>query len=158
MKTMLIVLFVFISCSLIFAQSEEEKLGEGITLTEKTSISDILSDPESFLDQVVLIEGEVVDVCPKMGCWMELKSDSEEKIIKVKVKDGDIVFPMEAIGKTAVVEGKVYKIELTEEDAVGYMEHLAEEKGQEFDPSTVKGPMIIYQIKGIGAEIYSKEG
>ena len=158
MKTMLIVLFVFISCSLIFAQSEEEKLGEGITLTEKTSISDILSDPESFLDQVVLIEGEVVDVCPKMGCWMELKSDSEEKIIKVKVKDGDIVFPMEAIGKMAVVEGKVYKIELTEEDAVGYMEHLAEEKGQEFDPSTVKGPMIIYQIKGIGAEIYSKEG
>ena len=158
MKTMLIVLFVFISCSLIFAQSEEEKLGEGITLTEKTSIADILSDPESFLDQVVLIEGEVVDVCPKMGCWMELKSDSEEKIIKVKVKDGDIVFPMEAIGKTAVVEGKVYKIELTEEDAVGYMEHLAEEKGQEFDPSTVKGPMTIYQIKGIGAEIYSKEG
>jgi len=158
MKTMLIVLFVFISCSLIFAQSEEEKLGEGITLTEKTSISDILSDPESFLDQVVLIEGEVVDVCPKMGCWMELKSDSEEKIIKVKVKDGDIVFPMEAIGKTAVVEGKVYKIELTEDEAVGYMEHLAEEKGQEFDPSTVKGPMIIYQIKGIGAEIYSKEG
>jgi len=158
MKTMLIVLFVFISCSLIFAQSEEEKLGEGITLTEKTSISDILSDPESFLDQVVLIEGEVIDVCPKMGCWMELKSDSEEKIIKVKVKDGDIVFPMEAIGKMAVVEGKVYKIELTEEDAVGYMEHLAEEKGQEFDPSTVKGPMIIYQIKGIGAEIYSKEG
>jgi co-chaperonin GroES (HSP10) len=158
MKTMLIVLFVFISYSLIFAQSEEEKLGEGITLTEKTSIADILSDPESFLDQVVLVEGEVVDVCPKMGCWMELKSDSEEKIIKVKVKDGDIVFPMEAIGKTAVVEGKVYKIELTEEDAVGYMEHLAEEKGQEFDPSTVKGPMIIYQIKGIGAEIYSKEG
>jgi len=158
MKTMLIVLFVFISCSLIFAQSEEEKLGEGITLTEKTSIADILSDPESFLDQVVLVEGEVVDVCPKMGCWMELKSDSEEKIIKVKVKDGDIVFPMEAIGKTAVVEGKVYKIELTEEDAVGYMEHLAEEKGQEFDPSTVKGPMTIYQIKGIGAEIYSKEG
>jgi len=158
MKTMLIVLFVFISCSLIFAQSEEEKLGEGITLTEKTSIADILSDPESFLDQVVLIEGEVVDVCPKMGCWMELKSDSEEKIIKVKVKDGDIVFPMEAIGKTAVVEGKVYKIELTEDEAVGYMEHLAEEKGQEFDTSTVKGPMTIYQIKGIGAEIYSKEG
>ena len=158
MKTMLIVLFVFISCSLIFAQSAEEKLGEGITLTEKTSIADILSDPESFLDQVVLVEGEVVDVCPKMGCWMELKSDSKEKIIKVKVKDGDIVFPMEAIGKTAVVEGKVYKIELTEEDAVGYMEHLAEEKGQEFDPSTVKGPMTIYQIKGIGAEIYSKEG
>lgn len=158
MKNIILALLILLSGSLVFAQMEEEKLGEGITLTEKTSIADILADPESYLDQVVLVEGEVVDVCPKMGCWMELKSDTEEKIIKVKVKDGDIVFPMEAIGKTAVVEGKVYKLELTEDEAVGYLEHLAEEKGQEFDPSTVKGPMTIYQIKGTGAEIYSKEG
>ena len=158
MKKTLIALLALLSSSIVFAQAEEEKLGEEITLTEKTSINDILSDPENYLDQVVLVEGEVVDVCPEMGCWMELKSESEEKVIKVKVKDGDIVFPMEAIGKTAMVEGKVYKIELTEEEAVGCMEHLAEEKGQEFDSSTVKGPMTIYQIKGIGAEIYPKEG
>jgi hypothetical protein len=112
----------------------------------------------------VLVEGEVLDVCPKMGCWMELKSDSQtseseatEKI-KVKVKDGDIIFPMEAIGQNALVEGKVYKIELTQEEATEYFEHIAEESGKEFDPSTISGPMTIYQIKGLGAQIYPKEG
>ena len=139
-------------------------MGSKITLTEKTKISDILADPESYLDEVVLIEGEVLDVCPAMGCWMELKSDSQaegseitEKI-KVKVKDGEIIFPIEAIGQNALVEGKVYKINLTQEEAVGYFEHLAEESGKEFDPSTVTGPITIYQINGLGAEIHPKEG
>jgi hypothetical protein len=39
-----------------------------------------------------------------------------------------------------------------------HFEHIAEEKGEEFDPSTITGPMTIYQIKGVGAEIYNSEG
>jgi response regulator RpfG family c-di-GMP phosphodiesterase len=77
----------------------------------------------------------------------------EGEKIKVKVKDGEIVFPEEAKGKDALVEGKVYKIDLTVEEAVAYYEHLAEERGQEFDPSTVTEAVTIYQIKGLGAEI-----
>ncbi|MCK7529458.1 MAG: sialidase family protein [Ignavibacteriales bacterium] len=34
------------------------------------------------------------------------------------MKDGEIVFPVEAKGSTALVEGKVYKIELTQEKAI----------------------------------------
>ena len=74
------------------------------------------------------------------------------------VKDGEIIFPMEAIGQNALVEGKVYKIDLTKEEAVEYFEHIAEESGKEFDPSAIAGPMTIYQIKGLGAEIHPKEG
>jgi len=93
-----------------------------------------------------------------MGCWMELKSDDGDRMIKVKVKDGEIVFPVEAKGSTALVEGKVYKIELTKEKAIEHFEHVAEEKGEKFDPSSITGPMTIYQIKGLGAEIHKKEG
>ena len=165
MKLIIFCTVIIISLSgILTAQNDEATLGSEITLTERTKISDILADPDSYLDKVVLVEGEVLDVCPKMGCWMELKSDSpiEEsdvaEKIKVKVKDGEIVFPMEAIGQNALVEGKVYKIELTQEEAVGYFEHIAEETGKEFDPSTVTGPLTLYQIKGLGAEIHPKEG
>ena len=165
MKTILFaMLVVFFVIGMIYAQTDESKLGNELTLSEKTKISDILADPESYLDQVVLVEGEVLEVCPKMGCWMELKSDSQNEDaesvdkIKVKVKDGDIIFPMEAIGQNALVEGKVYKIELTQEEAVGYYEHIAEETGKDFDPSSVTGPATLYQIKGLGAEIHPKEG
>lgn len=154
MQLKLIFSILLFSIGLSFAQTDETSYGAGITLTEKTNISDILSNPEAYLDKTVLIEGEVLEVCPMMGCWMEIKSDDGDGIIKVKVKDGEIVFPIEAKGKTALVEGTVYKIELTQEKAIQHFEHVAEEKGVEFDPSTITGPMTIYQIKGLGAEIY----
>lgn len=158
MKMKLIFSVLLFSIVNIFAQNEELKLGAGLTLNEKTKISDILADPDSYLNQNVLVEGEILDVCPMMGCWMELKSDDGDGMIKIKVKDGDIVFPVEAIGGYALVEGTVYKIDLTQEEAVDYFEHLAEESGEDFDPLVITGPMTIYQIKGLGAEIIQNEG
>ena len=158
MKLKLIMLVLFFSIGAIIAQTDETNLGAEITLTEKTKISDILADPEAYLDKTVLVEGEILDVCPMMGCWMELKSDDGDRMIKVKVKDGEIVFLVEAKGSTALVEGKVYKIELTKEKAIEHFEHVAEEKGEKFDSSSITGPMTIYQIKGLGAEIHKKEG
>lgn len=154
MQLKLIFLILLFNVGLVFAQTDETKLGAEITLTEKTNISDILTDPEKYLDKTVLIEGEILDVCPMMGCWMEIKSNDGDGKIKVKVKDGEIVFPTEAKGKTALVEGKVYKFELTKEKAIEHFEHVAEEKGEKFDASTITGPMTIYQIKGLGAEIH----
>ena len=153
MQLKLILPIMLLSVGLTLAQAEVANYGAELTLTEKTSISSILEDPESYLDKTVLIEGEVLDVCPMMGCWMEIRSDDGEGMIKVKVKDGDMVFPVEAKGKTAIVEGKVYKIELTQEKAIEHYEHIAEEKGETFDPLTITGPMTIYQIKGLGAVI-----
>jgi len=158
MQLKLITLVLFFGIGAIIAQTDEDNLGAEITLTEKTNISDILADPEAYLDKTVLVEGEILEVCPMMGCWMELKSDDGEGMIKVKVKDGEIVFPTEAKGSTALVEGKVYKIELTQEKAIEHFQHVADEKGEEFDPTTITGPMTIYQIKGLGAEIHKKEG
>lgn len=150
MKYLIALLTIVISIS-VFAQSE--KYGRDLTLKEKTDISKILSAPEEFVGKTVLVEGEVLEVCQMAGCWMELKSDAKDQKIKIKVKDGDIVFPVEAKGKNAVVEGTVYKIELTKEEAVEYFEHVAAEQGTEFDPATVTGPVTFYQIKGLGAEI-----
>jgi hypothetical protein len=149
-----LILISFISANIVFAViDDKDKYGKDITLKEKTSISDILSNPEDYLDKTVLVEGEVLDVCPMAGCWIEVASNVEGEKIKVKVKDGEIVFPEEAKGKNALVEGKVYKIDLTVEEAVEYFQHQAEERGEEFEPSTVTEVVTIYQIKGLGAEI-----
>jgi hypothetical protein len=130
-----------------------EMYGAELSLRDETKVSAILSEPEHFLGKKVLIRGEISDVCAKAGCWLEVTSDRPGQKIKVKVNDGEIVFPMVAKGKNARVEGEVYKIELSEEQARSYLAHLAEEKGAPFDSSSVAGPMTIYQIKGLGAEI-----
>jgi len=151
MKKILPVLVILLSATMIFAGGK--KLGKDITLKEKTKVSSILADPKKFVGKKVLIEGTILDVCSKRGCWMEIASDKQFQKIKVKVKDGEIVFPMEAKGKKALVEGEVYEINLTKEQALKQAEHEAEEHGTKFDPSSVKGPVTYYQIKGLGAEI-----
>lgn len=147
----------FIILSLLFitvaAYSQSDKYGKEISLTEKTNISQILAQPEEYVGKTVLVEGKILEVCAMAGCWMELKSDAENQKVKIKVKDGDIVFPVEAKGKSALVEGIVYKIDLTKEEAIEYYEHVAAEQGTEFDAAAVSGPITLYQIKGIGAEI-----
>ena len=150
MKRFIIFLIILISVTVL---PQSEKYGREISLTEKTDISKIIASPEDYVDKTVLVEGEVLDVCQMAGCWMELKSDAENQKIKIKVKDGDIVFPVDAKGKKALVEGTVYKIELTKEEAIEYYEHVSAEQGTDFDASTITGPITIYQIKGLGARI-----
>jgi hypothetical protein len=129
--------------------------GKGITLAEKTLVSDILGSPEKFEGKQVLLSGTIVEVCPKRGCWIDLAGDKEFQKIQIKVKDGEIVFPLSAKGNEALVEGIVEKLELTKEQAIRWKKHQAEEKAEEFDSTSVTGPMTIWRIKGLGAEIKS---
>ena len=129
------------------------KYGKDLRLKEKTKISAILAAPNGYVGKKVQVEGNVVGVCEKRGCWIELASDKPFQKIKIKVKDGEIVFPMEEKGKKAVVEGEVYEIKMTKEQALAAAENEAKEHGKKFDPASVTGPVTIYQIKGLGAVI-----
>jgi hypothetical protein len=83
---------------------------------------------------------------------MELSNDAGQKL-RVKVEDGDIVFPQDGAGRVAVAEGVLTKRQLTKEQAIANAKEEAEEKGVKFDPASVKGPLTVYQIQGTGAVI-----
>jgi hypothetical protein len=90
-----------------------------------------------------------------MGCWMDLVNDSGQKI-QIKVKDGEIEFPKDSSGRSAIAEGKFTRIELTREQAIERAREEAKEKGRSFNPSSVKSGVTIYQIQGTGAVILSQ--
>jgi hypothetical protein len=152
MKKICAVLALILFSSLLVSAGQKE-YGKKITLKEKTKISTILQSPDKFVGKKVLVNGTILAVCEKRGCWMELSSDKESQKIKIKVKDGEIVFPLTGIGKKALVEGEVQKMFLTKEDAIKQGKHEAEERKTKFDPSSVKGDVTWYQIKGLGAVI-----
>ncbi len=138
------------------AMEQEDPIGtygKGISLTEKTLWSKVMEAPEKYEGKQVLLAGTIVEVCPKRGCWVNLSGDKEFETVKVKVKDGEIVFPLSATGNEALVEGIVEKLELTKKQAINYKAHQAEEKGTAFDSTTVTGPLTIWRLKGLGAEI-----
>lgn len=127
--------------------------GDALTLTDATSVTAILADPDVYVGQQLRVEGTVVEVCQMQGCWIAVAGDNEGERLRVKVEDGVIVFPQTATGHHARVEGVMEKLELTMDEALARAEHHAEENGLEFDPESVTGPEVIYQLRGIGAEI-----
>lgn len=131
-----------------------ETYGGGVTLAETTSIGKILAEPDAWVGKHVRVEGEITDVCPMKGCWMEI-AERDGGRIRIKVDDGVMVFPVEGKGKHAVAEGVVEAIPMSREQYLGWLGHLAEEKGETFDPATVtgEGPFKILQLRGLGAKI-----
>ena len=141
-----------ISSNFVAAGSAEKVYGDELTGAESTEISRILANPESFEGKTVRVEGKVVDVCPNMGCWMDIEDSTGR--IQIKVEDGVIVFPSTAVGKKSIAEGKVEVLSLTREKYLGWLEHMAVEKGETFDPTAVGDPPYkIVRIRGTGAEI-----
>ena len=151
-RILTLLLLVALLNSLAFA-AKVETYGEQLTLTKVTKISEILAAPEQFVGKRVLVKGMVVDVCAKRGCWMYLASDKPFEKIQIKVTDGVMVFPMGARGKEAMVEGLVEALEYSKEEAIAWLQHRAEEKGEPFDPAQVTSGMAVYRVKALGAEI-----
>lgn len=132
----------------------DNKLGKPLTLKDPVSIAALLARPAEFVGKTVQVKGKITEVCQEMGCWMNLAGE-DGKTIRIKVNDGEIVFPKDSAGKTAVAEGQFTKIELTREQAAERAKREAEEAGKPFDPASVKGAVIQYQIQGTGAVILS---
>ena len=137
----------------IATAGEGKMYGKKVTVKEVTAIADILANPEKFEGKQVLVEGKVGDVCRKMGCWMMLSGEAKDVTIRIKVKDGEIVFPQDARGKMARAQGVVSVRSMTKEQLIAQGEHMAEEQGIKFDPATVTGPKKVVQINGEGAVI-----
>lgn len=153
MKTVAALVFCLSLFFVSISQSTELRLGEALTLDTVTQVSEINNNPEKYLGKRVLIEGLIINVCEKRGCWIDIASDLPFEKIQVKVVDGEIVFPMEAKGRLAKVEGIAEEIKLTKEQAIGMAKHRAEEGGTTFDPASVTGPVSFYRIQGLGAVI-----
>lgn len=128
-------------------------LGDTLTLQAITPVSDILARPDEFVGQRVLVKGQVIGVCLEKGCWLDIVSAEGADTIQIKVDDGVIVFPPDAVGKQVLAEGTVEKLELTKEQAIEAGKHKAEETKTTFDPATVTGPVTKYRVRGIGVQI-----
>ncbi len=133
-----------------------ENFGIEISNDVISSMTELFNNADNYLDKNVVIQGKIVDVCPMKGCWIEVKDFDSEKSIRVKVKDGEIVFPENSKNKEVLVEGIFSKLDFTEEQAIQWKIHLAEEKGIELTSEDIEldvSDLIEYRIKGLGAQI-----
>ena len=125
------------------AEKAAVTLGKGVSAPDRTPIADLVAKPETFVDQVVRVEGVASKVCEHRGCWVEIAQDGTS--MRVKVDDGVIVFPREIMGKRIAAEG-VFTKKVTKQQP----EHAAHE-GDCTEHQAVE--QAVYQIQGTGAAV-----
>ncbi len=71
--------------------------------------------------EITNISGEIIDVCPKKGCWMNVKVDTDT--VFVKFKDYGFFVPKSGIeGKQILMSGKIFRDTITVERLRHYAE------------------------------------
>jgi hypothetical protein len=154
MKLLACVTVIAVAASLHLVAEEGKTFGKGVGKAPEVKIADLVAHPDQYVGKTVRVEGVVVDVCTKAGCWMDLATDGGSDKIRIKVDDGVMVFPTEAKGSQASAEGVFTKIEMKPAEARAHAKHMAEDAGLTPDAAKqVEAPTVIYQIKGTGAVI-----
>ncbi|MBC7926547.1 MAG: DUF4920 domain-containing protein [Bryobacteraceae bacterium] len=137
-------------CGTVTLTVAQTRLGQPLTPNDPLTVDKFLGAAPASVGQTVQVTGKIVEVCQMAGCWMQL-AGTGKNAVRVKVNDGDIVFPRTSVGKMAIAEGKVQKLELTREQAVKRGKHEAAERNVKFDPASVKSGLTMYQLQGSGA-------
>ena len=139
------------------ALAADKVFGERPAIGKDTvKISQVLEHPNKYLGKVIQVQGIVMDVCPMRGCWMKIKSDRKKENLFIKVRDGEMVFPMSARGKHTVIKGKLVKKVMPLKDVMEIEKARAKKAGKTFDPKSVKGPRTSYMFQPLGVVIQDK--
>ena len=120
-------------------------------------VDELLSSADEKLETNLLVNGIITEVCPMRGCWLQVKDYNSTSSIRIKVTDGEIVFPLSAKGKNIIAEGMFTKLELSEKQAKDWKHHLALEKGIELDTSKIvltSSDFYEYRLNSNSAKIF----
>ena len=147
MRSIVVAMVLAAVVPVVAGESEDTKLGAGVTLKEATPISALAESPRGFVGKSIRIDGVATAVCTAMGCWMAVAAESDPKgpTVRLKVEDGAIVFPMSAKGKKVSAEGVF--------EAIGDQDAHAKEAAGEHSKQDTKASGS-YQIKATGALIH----
>ena len=113
---------------------------------DATAIPALVAAPKDYVGKTIRVDGIATAVCTAMGCWMAVapEGDPNAPVVRLKVEDGAIVFPVSAKGKKVSAEGVFEAIGASDE-------HGQEAAGEhaKHDPQASAD----YQIKATGALI-----
>ncbi|HEY3380857.1 MAG TPA: DUF4920 domain-containing protein [Vicinamibacterales bacterium] len=141
-----------VAATMTVTAAEGTKYGAGVKLTTATPIETLLTNSKDHVGRTVRIDGVITAVCDKAGCWMDLRDEKADaktgRTLRLKVKDGEIVFPVSAKGKRASAEGVFEPV--SAEMAKEYAADAKEAK----TGSEMKTAAPGFQIKTVGAVVY----
>lgn len=148
-------LAAFFAVSLALAQPPDVPATPGTTYGEEvkvagaTSVTELPKLLNDSQPQTVKIKGTVLDVCPKMGCWLSLEMPDKSTVF-VKMKDYGFFVPTALKGKTVVMDAEAKVIKTSVEELRHYAED-AKKSQQEID--AIKTPKEEIRLTASGITV-----
>lgn len=131
MKRISLLLIALFTLTFAYAQKDIAPAKAGVTYGKKVTAKKAVAMAELPVklasDSVFAgkIEGTVVEVCKKKGCFMKLARAKGEPVM-VKFTDYAFFMPQDIVGKTVVVEGTAKM----KETSVERLQHFAQDAGK----------------------------
>jgi len=147
MKKIGIFALVLALSSLSTLSFASQSFGPKFDTSQSVTVQQVLAKPTEFLAKPFTVQGKIDAVCQKKGCWMQFETAADQPTFRLKVKDGDMVFPVSAKGKNAYAHGSLKAKPMSLEQTKIYLKHRAEEQGEAFDPAAVTSAVTLYQFE-----------
>lgn len=151
MKKLLVIVSLFTATTLLAQPPKgDAKKGEKFGAIFKTKGAIDANKLEASLTgadkKEVKVKGVVSQVCTAEGCWLKMKTDAKD--IMVKMKDHKFLVPLAMNGKTIIVNGTAMKKVTTVEQLKHYAEDAGKSK-EEIEAITEPKEEVVIQATGI---------
>lgn len=100
-------------------------IGVSMDLEKAQPVAMLNASFEPNPEELLVVEGAVIDVCSKKGCWMKLDQGDGESV-RVTFKDYALFMPLDLAGSQVVVRGIARKDTVSVDD----LRHYAEDSGK----------------------------
>lgn len=151
--TLMMLWAVFVSAG----GDDKTTYGEGVTLQDAVSISELLAEPDRYLGEKVRVDGVVSAVCQHRGCWMQVKDPETNQAVRIKVEDGVIVFPPSAAGKRTAAEGIFEAVSTAPARSEEPPHRHGEDEAHQAECAGEPVGERIFLIRGTGAIVFNDE-
>lgn len=136
-----------------YGESPEGEWAQALSETEPLALATLLAAPQDYVDQTLVVEGRVADVCQKAACWMVLEHEGET--VRVLMKDHAFSVAVDGTGGVSQVYGTVRAVEIDPE----FVEHLeGESTNVDAMPEKKAEGNMIYQLEAIGVRMARSAG
>lgn len=129
------------------AASDWESHGAGLSEGRYRAVDGVVQKSDRWDGKRVRVEGEVVSVCRKKGCWMELQAG--ERNVRVTFKDYGFFVPKDCDGSVARVDGIFRVREVPVEEA----RHYLEDAGRHEEAARITEPVRTFEIVADGVAL-----
>ena len=151
MKKIVLSLVFCAFASLAMAQDNEgfkgQSFGTGVKQGNVIPATEVDAKLGKATKADMKVEGEVVTVCKKKGCFMKLKMANGETMF-VKFKDYAFFMPKDIEGRTVVIDGFAQRKITSVEDLQHYAKD-AKKSEEEIAKITQPKKEIVFEAKGV---------